>query len=47
MCMSGLMASQKNVTPVKTGVQRIYNYSQRLDSGFRGKTEGLISRLFA
>ena len=29
------MNSYKVVTPVKTGVQGIYNYSKRLDSGFR------------
>ena len=29
------MVSQKVVTPVKTGVQKIYNYLKRLDSGFR------------
>jgi hypothetical protein len=29
------MRSQKGVTPVKTGVQRIYNGLKRLDSGFR------------
>ena len=29
----------KVVTPVKTGVQRIYNYLKRLDSGFR-RNEG-------
>jgi len=30
-----MMVSQKVVTPVETGVQRIYNYLKRLDSGFR------------
>ncbi len=29
----------KIVTPVKTGVQRIYNYLQELDSGFRRNDE--------
>lgn len=29
------MRSQKVVTPVKTGVQRFYNYLKFLDSGFR------------
>jgi hypothetical protein len=29
------MASQKVVTPVKTGVQSFSNYSKTLDSGFR------------
>ncbi|MFO7971735.1 MAG: hypothetical protein R6U40_08290 [Desulfobacterales bacterium] len=29
------MNSQKVVTPVKTGVQMIYNFLKRLDSGFR------------
>jgi hypothetical protein len=36
-----LMVSQKVVTPVKTGVQRTYHYSKKLESGFRrndGKT---------
>jgi len=35
------MVSQKVVTPVKTGVQGIYNCCKELDSGFRrndGKT---------
>ena len=35
------MASQKVVTPVKTGVQIFYNHMKTLDSGFRrndGKT---------
>jgi len=30
-----MMASQKVVSPVKTGVQRFYNYLKLLDSGFR------------
>jgi len=30
-----LKASQKVVTPVKTGVQSLFNYLNRLDSGFR------------
>jgi len=30
-----MMVSEKVVTPVKTGVQRTYNYLKRLDSGFR------------
>ena len=29
----------KVVTPVETGVQRIYNYLKRLDSGFRRNDE--------
>ena len=29
------MASQKVVTPVKTGVQIFYNHMKTLDSGFR------------
>jgi hypothetical protein len=30
-----LILGLKVVTPVKTGVQGIYNYSKPLDSGFR------------
>jgi hypothetical protein len=30
-----LMVSYKIVTPVETGVQKIYNYLKELDSGFR------------
>ena len=36
------MVSQEVVTPVKTGVKGIYNYSKKMDSGFRrndGKTD--------
>ncbi len=38
-----LMNSQKVVTPVKTGVQMLYNFLKRLDSGFR-RNDGLQLR---
>jgi hypothetical protein len=51
------MISQKVVTPVKTGVQRIFNYLEKLDSGsplpafagtsFAGMTENRIFKLLA
>jgi hypothetical protein len=34
-----LMVSQKVVPPVETGVQTIYNFLKRLDSGFRRNDE--------
>jgi hypothetical protein len=36
-----LMVSKKIVTPVKTGVQRFYNYLKRLDSGFSRNDENV------
>jgi len=33
------MASQKTVTPVKTGVQSLRDYPRALDSGFRRNDE--------
>jgi hypothetical protein len=35
-----MMNSQKVVTPVKTGVQMVYNSLKKLDSGFR-RNDGL------
>jgi hypothetical protein len=34
------MNSKKVVTPVKTGVQNLYNYLNRLDSGLRRNDGG-------
>jgi hypothetical protein len=34
------------VTPVKTGVQRIYTYAEKLDPGFRRDDEKRLFRTF-
>jgi hypothetical protein len=39
------MNSKKVVTPVKTGVQNLYNYLNRLDSGLRRNDGGSGFRL--
>jgi len=41
-----MMASQKVVTPVKTGVQPFRNFLKALDSGFRRNDEMPLFFLF-